>query len=418
MFKESASFSLVLVTLLSLVFTASVAYSAGFQLFNELSAKTTGNSGAMSARYDVAECAWFNPAGAALMERPTVTAGGALIFPSMELDNDGDDPNLKHIAYPVPYMYGAMPFMNRFGVSLAVNAPYGLTTEWDNDWEGRTYAQYTELSTVYITPAISGKVFDWLSLSAGLQVVYVDAEMRKFISTSLGDVYTKIEGDDWGAGYVLSAMAVPFDDWTFGITYHSHVSTRLDGDAKYQLPALPPPYDAVMKGLFPKSDLTLPMDLPATLSLAVSTTMLKKFRFSGELLWTQWSAYENLKFNYDKAPGSGQPGIVENPKKWDDVWCIRFGAEYYFNDQWTFRLSYAWDESPIDDDYRDPSLSTNDRHIFGFGLGWTWNHLTVDAAYSYVAVEDAKVGKEATPALDGTYKGDAHIANLSFSWTF
>ena len=160
------------------------------------------------------------------------------------------------------------------------------------------------------------------------------------------------------------------------------------------------------------------MDLPATLSLAVSTTMLKNFRFSGELLWTQWSAYENLKFNYDQSPGTGQEGIVEVNKDWDDVWCVRFGVEYYLNDQWTFRLSYAWDESPIDDDYRDPSLSTNDRNIFGFGVGWAWNQLTVDAAYSYVAVEDAKVGKKATPTLDGTYKGDAHIANLSFSWTF
>ncbi len=417
MFKKTGNF-LLLAAVIFFCARAYTVHAAGFQLFNELSAKTTGNSGAMSARYDVAECAWFNPAGAALMERPTVTAGGALIFPSMELDNDGDDPNLKHIAYPVPYMYGAMPFMDRFGVSLSVNAPYGLTTEWDNDWEGRYYAQYTELSTVFITPAVSGKVLDWLSLSAGLQMVYVDAEMRKFIPTRLGDVYTKIEGDDWGAGYVLSAMAVPFDDWSFGITYHSHVSTRIDGDAKYERPALPPPYDSVMQDLFPKSDVTLPMDLPATLSLAVSTTMLKNFRFSGELLWTQWSAYENLKFNYDQSPGTGQEGIVEVNKDWDDVWCVRFGVEYYLNDQWTFRLSYAWDESPIDDDYRDPSLSTNDRNIFGFGVGWAWNQLTVDAAYSYVAVEDAKVGKKATPTLDGTYKGDAHIANLSFSWTF
>ncbi len=424
MFKESASFSLVLVTLLSLVFTASVAYSAGFQLFNELSAKTTGNSGAMSARYDAAELAWFNPAGAAMMKNAQITGGGALIFPSMELDNDGDDPRMKHIAYPVPYFYGAMPIMDQFGLSLSINSPYGLTTEWDNAWEGKYEAHYTNLTSVFFTPAISYRPVEWFAISAGPQIAYVEAEIRKYIDVQhplygdIGDVYTKVEGHDWSQGYIISAMLKPNDKWTFGVTFHSHVNFNIDGDAEYEYMPSNPLFAASLQSAFQKSDVYVPLDLPKTLSIAASTTAIKNFRFSVELLWTGWSSYKDLKFHYDKYPGDpSRSGVAKAEKSWNDVYSLRFGAEYFLDDQWTLRASYAWDESPIEDDYRDPSLPTNDRHIFGFGVGYQWNHLTVDAAYCYVNVEDSKPGKEVSN-LDGTYKGDAHIANLSFSWTF
>ncbi len=407
--------------LLTVAFCATKAFSAGFQLFNELSAKAMGNSAAMSARYDAAELAWFNPAGAAMMDRAQVTGGGALIFPSMKLDMGDDEPNMKHIAYPVPYLYGAMPLPGNLGVSLSVNSPYGLTTEWDNDWTGKYYAHYTNLSTVFITPAVSWRMLDWLSISAGVQFAYAEAEMRQPIAVIhpeagyVGDVYTKIKGHDWGQGFILSAMATPFDDWNFGISYHSYVHFKINGHGEYQIPSSLSDFSPY----FSRSTVALPLDLPPTLAFAVSTTMLKDFRFSAEVLWTGWSTYSDLKFHYkDTAPGSTEPGIIEVEKKWDDVVSLHFGIEYFLTDQWTLRASYAWDESPIDDDYRDPTLPTNDRNVFGFGLGYNWDHLTVDAAYSYVSVENSKVGKEATPGLSGTYKGDAHIANLSFSWTF
>jgi len=150
MLKRSSVISVSFFSMIAMAFQASGVFAAGFQLFNELSAKAMGNSAAMSARYDAAELAWFNPAGAAMMDRAQVTGGGALIFPSMKLDMGDDEPNMKHIAYPVPYLYGAMPIMDRLGVSLSVNSPYGLTTEWDNDWPGRYDAHYTNLSSVFI----------------------------------------------------------------------------------------------------------------------------------------------------------------------------------------------------------------------------------------------------------------------------
>ena len=418
MFNRTCRFFVAAVTVASLFFGTVDAFAAGFQLFNELSAKTTGNSAAMSARYDVAECAWFNPAGAAMMERPQITGGGAIVFPSMELDMGHESPDMKNMAYPIPYIYAAMPLMEKFGLSLSVNSPYGLTTEWDNDWAGKYDAQYTNLTTVFITPAVSFRPLEWLSIGAGAQIVYNEAEMRKFIKTRLGDVYTEITGHDWSQGYVVSAMAKPDEHWSFGVTFHSHVNFNIDGHAKYEYPVLPPAYDVALRRVFQRSHLYLPIDLPKTLSIAASTTAIRNFRFSAEMLWTGWSSYRDLKFHYEQRPGTGQPGVVKVEKSWNDVYSLHFGMEYFLDDAWTLRASYAWDDSPIENDYRDPSLPTNDRDIFGFGVGWAWNKLVVDAAYSYVSVHDSKPGSRATPELYGTYKGDAHIANISFSWIF
>jgi long-chain fatty acid transport protein len=405
----------------TVLFSCSSVWAAGFQLFNELSAKATAQGSAMSARDDVAECAWFNPAAAAILDGPKATAGMAVVFPSMELDGNGYDPEMKNMAYPVPYMYAAMPFMEQFGASIAVNSPCGLTTEWDNDWVGRYYAQYTNLTSIYITPSLSWSPAGWISFGAGAQIAYADADMRKSIPVSSlqTEVYTKLQGDDWAEGYILSVLVKPHEKWNFGLTFRSQMDFDLDGDAKYEYPVMPEPYNTMLRSALMKSDISLPLTLPQTLSLAVTTTALQNWRFSLELLWTAWSNYDNLHFQYDNMPGQGPvPGDVKYEKDWNDVWSIHTGVEYMLNDAVTLRASYVWDQSPIDDDYRDPSLPTNDRHIFGFGAGWKWRQLELDAAYSYIHLEDAGIGKRATPTLDGTYSGDAHIVNISFSWNF
>lgn len=400
---------------------ASQAFGAGFQLFNELSAKSMANGYAMSARDDVAECAWFNPAASSMLDTASITTGMALVLPSMELDGKAYNPEMKNLAHVLPYMYAAMPVMERFGAAISINSPYGLATDWDNDWVGKYYAQYTRLSSIYITPSLSWRPFEWLSLGAGAQIVYAEAEMRKSIPvTQLGtDVYTKINGDDWGQGYILSAMLKPVEEWNFGVTFRSEVDFDLEGDAKYEYPQMPEPYNTMLRSAFLKSDLGLPITLPKTLSLAVSTTAIKDWRLSAEFLWTGWSSYSNLHFKYDNMPGAGPvPGDVKYKKDWNDVWSIHIGAEYALTESITLRGSYVWDDSPIEDDYRDPSLPTNDRHILGFGAGWKWGHLEIDGAYSYLIVEDSKPGKKATPTLEGTYESDAHIFNISVSWNF
>ena len=385
--------------------------AAGFQLFNEMSARGTGMGGAMTAVGDRADTAWFNPAAVALMDEPMIQAGIAVVVPSMKLDGPGYSYDMKNMAYPVPNFYATIPYGDRLGFSLAINVPYGLTTEWDWGWPGEVYAKKTDLRCTFLTPSVSVKLNSWLALGIGAQISRADAEMNKAIpdipAYGAYGLRTTIKGDDTSKGYVLSLLATPFKDWRLGAVFRSHVKFHVDGDATYNKAHF----------LFQPSAVNLPLALPASLSLGVSTTAVKGWLFSFDYLWTWWSYYRSLDFYYDKTPGLGTPGLVSYRKEWDDCYALRFGAEYTLDDNWRIRGSYVLDQSPIDDRYRDPSLPTNTRHLFSMGAGYSFRDLEVDLAYTYLKMEDSSPS-QATPLLSGTYEGNAHIFNLSASWTF
>ncbi|MEZ0328083.1 MAG: outer membrane protein transport protein [Dissulfuribacterales bacterium] len=387
-----------------------VAFSAGFQLFNEGSARTTALGASMTARYDAVESAWFNPASVAMQDYKGMTgmAGMAVVMPSLKLNTaTGPDPEMKNMAYSVPYAYWTMPYGDRLGFSMSVNVPYGLTTEWKADWIGKYYAAKTDLRCFFFTPAISYKLTDWLSLGVGAQIARADATLEKSVTPKVPGLTTKMEGDDTDFGYVLAATARPVKDWTVGLVYRSQVNFEIEGTAKYNL-SIPGFY---------RSDMRLPLRLPSTLSFGVSTTAVPDWTLSADVLWTGWSSYESLTFYYDQAPGIGKPGVVSIPKEWNDCYSLRFGAEYRLNPEWVLRGSYVYDRTPIEDKYRDPTLPTNDSHLFGIGVGYTYKNWTIDGAYSYLYMEDAKTSP-ITPTLHGTYEATANIFNLSVSYKY
>ncbi len=383
------------------------AEAAGFQLFNETSARGSALGSAMVSFDDAIESAWINPAATAMHAKPGVMAGIALVTPSTELDGPDRDYEMKDAVYPLPYLYGVMPVGRGISLSLAVNYPYGLTTDWDKDWIGQYYAAKTNLRCLFVTPSVAYRVNDWLSLGAGLQIARADAELKRSVTPQVPGLRTKLDGEDTTVGYLLSLFVKPRKDVRFGVVFRSEVAFDIEGDATYNM-SVPG---------FSSTDMSLPLRLPASLQVGVSTTAIDRLTLSFDYLYTWWSTYEALRFHYDSLPGYGIPGIISVEKDWDDVYALRFGAEYQLNEAWRLRASYVLDKSPIDDDTRDPSLPTNDRHLFSLGAGYTWHNLTVDGAYTYLKMEDSKPS-QATPGLIGTYQGHAHILNVSFSWTF
>ena len=398
---------LTMFALLCTILFSSQALGAGFQLFSELSARGTAMGGALTARDDVAESAWFNPAASSMLDGLKMSFGTAFVIPQMKLEHDGTHDDMKDKIYPVPHVYAALPFADKFGVSMSVNVPYGLTTEWQSDWPGKYYAVYTELRCLFLSPALSFKPYDWVAFGVGPNFVYATADMRRALTPQVPGLKTNMKGNDWAYGYTLSMLLKPFKDWNLGVTYHSQIDIDLSGKAKYSM-NLPP---------FPRSNMWLDISLPRTVTVGISTTAVKDWNFTADFVWTDWSSYDSLDFQYEKTPGTGQPGIVSIPKNWEDAWAFRFGAEYTLNDQWQLRGGFVYDLSPIKNEWREPTLPTNDRWAFSVGTGWNYKHIGVDAAYCYVLVENGGTSP-LTPTLDGTYKGQAHVINLSLRWNY
>jgi len=399
--------AILFVFLLSMFFFTSQAFCAGFQLFSELSARGTAMGGALTARDDIAETAWFNPAAVPMLDGLKMSTGTAMVIPQMKLQDDHNEYDMKDKVYPVPHVYAALPFADKFGVSMAVNVPYGLTTEWHNDWPGKYYAVYTEIRCLFLSPSLSFKPVDWVSLGVGPNFVYATADMRRAVTPQVPGLKTNMKGDDWAYGYTLSMLLKPFKDWNLGVTYHSQIDIDLNGKAKYNKKLLP----------FPESSMWLDVTLPRTVTVGISTTALKNWNFTADFVWTDWSSYDSLDFEYTLAPGTGKPGVVSVPRNWEDTWAFRFGAEYTLTDMWQLRGGFVYDQSPIKNEWREPTLPTNDRWAFSVGTGWNYKNIGVDAAYCYVLVENGGTSP-LTPTLDGTYKGQAHVINLSLRWSY
>ena len=401
------------------------ANAAGFQLFNELSARASGIGAAMTSLADTPEMAWFNPASTQGFSKTRMTAGLALVMPCLELDTPtGNDPDMKNMAYPIPYIYAGTSIRDKFGIGLSINAPYGLTTEWDRNWLGRFFAIKTELKTLFFTPTVSYRVNKYIALGMGAQIVKSTAELRQAIPSqaipvspgvtiNTPEVRTRLEGEDTSAGYLLALQVTPCKHFNFGAVFRSEVSLDIEGKAKYN-----EGFALGGRELFPTSDAWLVVRLPATLSLGMSTNYFENWLLTFDYLWSWWSSYDELSIHYEKRPGTGQPGTVHYPKNWSDDYALRFGVEYTYNQTFKLRGSYVYDRSPISDTYRDAILPTNDRHLFSLGFGYTLKGVQIDGAYTYLTMEDSRPSPVVTPGLQGTYQAHAHIVNLSVTYAF
>jgi long-chain fatty acid transport protein len=167
------------------VWLANPAQGAGFALI-EQNASGLGNAYAgQAAVAEDASTIFFNPAGLTYVEGRQVVAAGHLIMPSAEFSDAGStlairgDGGDAGVTAFVPNFYYAMDVTPDLKFGLGVNAPFGLTTEYDDTWAGQVQAIKSDLKTVNVNPALGWRVNDRLSLGFGLNWQYIEAELTQ-----------------------------------------------------------------------------------------------------------------------------------------------------------------------------------------------------------------------------------------------
>ena len=107
-------------------------------------------------------------------------------------------------------------------------------------------------------------------------------------------------------------------------------------------------------------------------------------------------------------------------KDWDNTWRFQFGVEYALTNFVDLRASYVYDQTPIPSETIDYLVPTDDYHIFGAGVGFTVDKVTLDASYQFLFSPDR--GVEARPE-DGVFDSEidnshTHIVGVSISYDF
>jgi long-chain fatty acid transport protein len=201
------------------------------------------------------------------------------------------------------------------------------------------------------------------------------------------------------------------------------------GDATFKVP----PSTISPLGLFPaggatKFDATLP--LPATATIGLGYKVNDKFTLALDYNYVFWSAYKELKFDYEK-PVNGSTSTA-SPRKYKDASIIRVGAEYMATEKLAVRAGYYFDQTPVQDGYMTPETPDANRNCFTLGLGYKiTDKFSADASFLFIEGTereqtqsdiDANSTANETPSQDsflaGTYKLRVLIPGLSLSYRF
>lgn len=336
---------LPLLVALEIIGTTASALASGFAIL-EQSVRGLGNAFSGSAAAEDASTIFFNPAGLTRLSGSSVIGAGFYIFPSALFQNSGStivtgasltggnggDGGSNVF---VPNLYAAWDISDRIKLGLGINSPFGLKTEYDDDWVGRYYAVNSELLTININPTLAAKLTPNLSVGAGINLQYAEAELSNAIDFGLigfsnrlrtrpqaADGFVELTGDDWSWGYNLGLLYEFTQRTRIGLAYRSSISHELEGNADFTVPAAVAPLTAT--GRFRDTGATTELNLPETVSLSGYHQLNPRLAVTSDITWTNWSRFEELRIKFDNPV---EPDSVQ-PENWHDTFRYSLGEGF------------------------------------------------------------------------------------------
>lgn len=431
------------------------AAASGFALI-EQSVSGLGNAyaGGASAADD-ASVQFYNPAALTEIKGAQASAAGHLVMPSSKISNararvvtlgaaytgTTDDAGVNGL---VPNFYYTRDLSHRLKFGFAVNVPFGLSTDYDVTWIGRYHALESAVETINLNPALAFRLNHQWSFGAGVSAQYISAKLTSAIdsgSVCYGiagagagtacdpsgltpgnqavDSYAEVEGDDWGYGFNLGLLFKPTDSMRVGAAYRSSVKQRLEGDAIFTRSAQ---FNAILGAStqFTNTAVTAGIDLPASLSVSVSQALSPQWEIMGDISWTQWSKFQELRIDYAN-PVQADSVTTEN---WNDTLRYAVGLSYKLNDRVKLRTGLAFDESPVPDaEHRTPRIPDSDRTWLALGMTYASSErLSMDVGYAHIFVKDAAMNNSTEAAiahnLQGNYESRVDILSAQLNYKF
>ncbi len=417
--------SIKLLTLTTaLVSSASIAQAAGFQLKEQGSALQGLSFAGATAKGDDLSTVFFNPAGMTRFKGHHAEVNMSYIQPSAKatinsvtstgLGNptaaDGNGGNAGGGAF-VPSAYTIWSYSDDLKFGLAVNAPFGLATEYDEGWAGRYFALKSELQTIAISPSIAYKVNPKFSIGGSLVFQHAEAELSQAVNmkavgvaagvpigtaATYADGKSTVEGDDTSFGYALGVLYEFNEDSRIGVSYRSRIKHTLEGDvtvtnvpaAIAAVPAL-----ATTGG---SADLTT----PEILSIGGYHKLNDKFAIMADLAWTSWTNFDYLVVK--DSTGLIRSSVHEN---WTDSYFTAVGMEYFHNEDVTYQFGVAYDTSPVPDQDRTFRIPDSDRIWLSAGAKIDLDDKSeLTLGYTHILAEDVDVNE--TSASGGTVSAE------------
>lgn len=397
---------------------AATSASANGLSINEQSASGmgTGFAGRSSAAED-ASTLFGNPAGMSRLDRTEVSGGFATIFASTDIDDaqgfaSGTNKGDMVPTATIPFAYLVTPLNDHWHAGIGVYAPFGVISDYEKGFQGRSHGLYSMVQVVTLQPTLSYQVNDRVSVGFGPTINRISGKLTSQPLAALGsDAKVNIKGDDTGYGFNAGVLVQVTDQVRWGLTYHSAIDFGLEGRTRFSgfNPQIGPDgsYDAAL-------DITM----PESIDTSITWELDDRWTVYAGSTWTRWSRLDKIVVENSGLLAPYQPnfGSIEEQMKWDDIVSWAVGASYQLNPQWVLRAGFTSDPSPTNDTHRTVRIPVSDRKVFSVGAGWdVTSDLTLDIAYSYL--REAK-GEINTADYTAEFRNQAHGLATQATWRF
>ncbi|MCU0257188.1 MAG: outer membrane protein transport protein [Vicinamibacterales bacterium] len=394
-----------------------------------------------------------NPAALAVKPERLVGVGAMLIGPRGDYASFAGDVRGEFAPnwYPVPSAYFAMPVGERASVGIGVFAPFGLTTEWNEGFEGRFVAYKVTLQSPFVQPTFAWRPSDALAIGAGLDITYSRLELNQRVDLSTQQLapgvtfgmlgvprFTefadfRISGHKLTFGGNVGVILNPDGPVSFGARYLTRQTIEADDldletrqiatglRTPVPLPGIPAgtPIDALLApqfqagGRLSNQGAATELTLPDQLAVGIAFRPTQTVKVLADYWWTNWSEFESLEFVTE----NGLEEVID--KQYEDSAAFRFGVDVEASDTMTLRGGLVLHDAAAPDGSITPDLPEGGRWLVSAGLGVrVSSSVRMDLAYMYLRQQDREGRTQLTGPDTGTYTFNANLFGASLVWRF
>lgn len=322
------------------------------------------------------------------------------------------------------YWYLSYELTNRSHLGLAFNSPWATKSDYTSTAASRYTATQTDLTAYNTTPMYSYKANDSLTLAAAANLQFYDSSFSTNLPLNPAapdldtDLNATFEGDDFEVGFTVGLEWQATERVRFGASYRSAIEHDFKGDVSLDGPAASL-NGAAAAGIARRGSAIYDISTPWMLQLGTHAQLTDRIEFYGSATLTGWSEFEDTIITTDNGLGTLR---VKNG--WKDAWYVAAGLGYQFSKKTKLYGGVAYDETPTQDEIRNPRAPNADRIYLGLGVSHRFlPSTTVKIGYAHTFFDDAPIAlsSDNNPGrgtLNGNIKIDADIFMLQLVHQF
>jgi long-chain fatty acid transport protein len=444
--------------------------AAGAQAFglNEIGSCALARGFAATASpCDDASSIYWNPGAMPRAAGWTVSGGAAIIKIDGDFIQDttfatykGDAPTAV-----VPHFFVTYRGAGKLAYGLGVYVPYGLTSQWGDDFPGRFAAKKASLQTLYVQPNVSYQITPNWSIGGGPVFGHSTVELVQGID--LSQQRTSATGPTFGqlgiplrtefARATLKGSATAFGVdlglhgkltpvWEMGVRFLSQLSFNYD-DADATFEQRPTGLVLAATNLITPGGISLPVDQvvagsfatggpltaqkvstqirhPAQVQVGFAYSGFQNTTLSAEYAYVGWKSFNQLPVDF---AGSATDRVLQ--EDYNNTSGIRLGAEYGMSGGTKLRAGFTATAAVAPDETVTPLLPEQDRSLAMIGAGVPFGgRFVLDATYARIftpgrrgRLDERPAGSTPQQAIAlnaGSYSLSANILSLTLKASF